>query len=468
MLQKIPMNGTTKQICFALITLLIYVSIGVSRSYVAFLFHQLDQPDSKLHLTNDEKTWIGSGVGLLTPVGSLVSGYLMDVIGRRSCILLMFVPFLFSWTLVSVASSYGMLFSAMIISSIALGMGSSIIPYVSEISTAKHRGILLALVDTTLNLGVILCSLLMVFLRWNIVSIIFGCMSVVSLLLTLMLPESPVWLYSKGKKEQAIEILEALRSKNRSELNDEIKDMENSYDSSDKKGGGLADTLKKCFRAWRQFSIAILIFLLIILAGPLIFLSYTVLIIDELKTPYDGAKLAVIYSIAGFCGSFLTPFFIHNFKRRVVLIISGGGMAISMLGISLYEIFYLDANNENKPFVWIIPVFLCTFNLLNNMGVFPLGLVIGGELFPLEVRGTLQGFFGFTISAAWAISLKFYPLVMFNFGIRTMLWCFTLFSGLLVFYAIFILPETYGKTLNEVQEQYFSKNKNKSKDDMKI
>ncbi|XP_065216835.1 facilitated trehalose transporter Tret1-like isoform X2 [Planococcus citri] len=467
MLQRISSNGTAKQVCYGLITLLIYVSIGVSRSYVAFLSHQLNQPESELHLTNDEKTWIGSGVCLLTPVASLVTGYLMDVIGRRTCIAFMFVPFLVSWTLVSVVSSYGMLLLAMIISSIGLGMGSSVVPYVSEISTAKHRGILLALVDTTLNVGVILCSVLMYYLKWNIVSIIFALMSLISLLLTLILPESPVWLYSKGKKEQAIEVLEALRSKLRCQLDDEIKDMERSSSVAiDQKGGrGLVDTLKKCFQSWRQFSITNFFTLFIVLAGPFILLSYSVLIIEELKIPYDAAKLAVIYSIAGFCGSFLSPFFIHNFKRRIVLTISAGGMTVSMLGISLYEIFYLHEENENKPCVWIIPIFLCSYNLLNNMGVLPLGFVIGGELFPLEVRGTLQGFSGFLCSTAWTVSLKFYPMIMFGFGIRAMLWCFTLFCALLVFYGIFILPETYGKTLNEVQEQYFSKKKN---DELKL
>lgn len=338
-----------------------------------------------------------------------------------------------------------------------LGMGESIIPYVSEISTAKYRGLLLALVDVTLNLGVILCSCLMYFLKWNIVSIIFVIMSIISLLLTLILPESPAWLYSKGKKEQAIEILVALRSKQLHELEDEINDMELTQKEIDNNPGGM---IKKCFQAWRQFFIANLLFLLIVLAGPLILLSYTVLVIDELKTTYDGATIAVIYSVAGFCGSFLTPFFIHNFKRRVVLMISSGGMTISMLGISLYEVFFLQ--RENKPCVWIIPVFLCLFNLLENMGVMPLAFVIGGELFPLEVRGTLQGLFGFIASIAWAVSLKFYPLIMFQFGIRTLLWCFTVFCGLLVVFAVFILPETHGKTLNEVQEQYFGEKKSKN------
>lgn len=340
-------------------------------------------------------------------------------------------------------------------------MGSSIVPYVSEISTAEYRGILLALIETTLNLGVILCSFLMYFLKWNTVSIIFAVMSIICLLSTLVLPESPVWLFSKGKKDQAIEILKSLRSKERSELEDEIKDMERSFESIDDQNKGILDTLKKCFRAWKQFLIATSLFVLIVLAGPFILISYTVLIINELKTPYDGAKLAVIYSIAGFCGSFLSPFFMHYFKRRVVLIVAGGGMTISMLSISLYEAFYLHVENENKPYVWIIPLLLCVYNVFNNLGVISIGFAVGSELFPLEVRGTLQGVFGSLISAAWAIGLKFYPLIMFDFGIRTMLWCFTLFCALLVVYAIFILPETYGKTLNEVQEEYFSKNKNK-------
>ncbi|XP_065216844.1 facilitated trehalose transporter Tret1-like [Planococcus citri] len=413
MLQRIrSMNGTAKQIWYALITLLIYVSMGVNRNYVAFLSHQLDQSDSKIRLSNNEKTWIGSSGTMLAPFGCLASGFLMDVIGRRSCLLIMFIPLVISWAMISMASSYEMIFVAMIISSGALGIGGSIIPYISEISTTKYRGVLLSLVDVTLNFGVIICSFLMYFLKWNIVAIIFTVMCSISLLITFILPESPVWLYSKGKKDQAIKVLVALRSKSRDELEDEIKDMELALEAIDTKRGGM---VKKCFLAWRQFLIANLLFFLITLAGPSIFLSYTVLIIDELKTPYNGSALAVIYSLAGFCGSFLTPFFMHNLKRKVALIVSAGGMTISMMGVSLYDFFFLES--EYKPCVWIVPVLLCLYNLLDNMAVFPLSFVIGGEIFPLEVRGTLQGLFGFVGWIAWAVSLKYYPNVMFSFGV---------------------------------------------------
>ncbi|XP_065216837.1 facilitated trehalose transporter Tret1-like isoform X2 [Planococcus citri] len=457
MLQRIPMNGTAKQVWYAFITLLIYVSMGFSRNYVAFLNHQLDQPDSKIHLSNDEKTWIASSGTMLAPFTCLASGFLMDVIGRKSCLLIMFIPFIISWAMISAASSYELIFVAMIISSGALGIGESIIPYVSEISTTKYRGLLLSLVDVTLNFGVIICSFLMYFLKWNIVAIIVTVLSFVSLLLTFILPESPVWLYSKGKKDQAIEVLVALRSKSRDELEDEIKDMELALEAIDMKGGGM---MKKCFLAWRQFLIANVLFFLIVLAGPLIFLSYTILIIDELKIPYDASTITVIYSIAGFCGSFLTPFFMHNFKRKVALIVSAGGMTISMLGVSLYEFFFLES--EFKPCVWIVPVLLCVYNLLDNMAVFPLSFVIGGEIFPLEVRGTLQGCFGCLAWISWAVGLKYYPNVMFDFGVTTMLWCFTVSCALLVVFGIFILPETHGKTLNEVQEEYFSEKKMKN------
>lgn len=61
-------------------------------------------------------------MGLLTPFASLMSGVLMDVLGRRTCMLIMFTPFIISWTMVSVANSYSMLIIAMIIESTAFGL----------------------------------------------------------------------------------------------------------------------------------------------------------------------------------------------------------------------------------------------------------------------------------------------------------------------------------------------------------
>ena len=50
----------------------------------------------------------------------------MDVIGRKTCIVFMFIPLIISWALISVASSYEMLLIAMIISSTALGLEPSL------------------------------------------------------------------------------------------------------------------------------------------------------------------------------------------------------------------------------------------------------------------------------------------------------------------------------------------------------
>lgn len=47
------------QFIYALITLLVYVLVGVSRSYLAFLFHQLDLKDSTIKIQDEQKSWIG-------------------------------------------------------------------------------------------------------------------------------------------------------------------------------------------------------------------------------------------------------------------------------------------------------------------------------------------------------------------------------------------------------------------------
>lgn len=336
-----------------------------------------------------------------------------------------------------------------------LGMTICIITYVSEISTAEYRGVLLALIDVTFNFGLVVCSTLMYYLKWNVVSIIFVVFTVLSVLLILILPESPVWLYSTGKKEKALKNLCYIRSQNREQLQPEIQEMEKSSIKNTNKKATLSSTAKNCLNAWKQVAIAVGTFGLMLHSGIFIIMAYTVTFVQYLKLPYDSNTIAVIYTIVGFVGSFLTPLFIHNFNRKAMLTVSSFGMGLSLLVISVYEEIFLHA--DVKYCAWIVPVALCAFVFASNTGVVPIGFVISGEIFPLEIRGTLQGIFGCVICIYWALTVKIYPYIIFDVSVKVFLWACTVSCFLLALFGIFVLPETRGKTLEEVQERYFRK-----------
>lgn len=332
-------------------------------------------------------------------------------------------------------------------------MAVCIATYISEISTTKHRGALLSILEITYNAGILICNVLMYNLRWDIVGLIFSASSLFSFLLSFILPESPIWLYSRGEQEKSIRTLCSIRCQDRDKIESEIHEMEASC--SVQSDFDLKLVLRNCLKAWKPFMICTVLFILMQNTGYSIMIAFTITIVDRLKIPFESSMITVIYSIAGFAGSFITPYFMHKFGRKAILSASALGMAISMMAIAIYEEIYMTS--DAKPFAWIVPLFLYAYVLLCNIGVLPISYVMCGELFPHEVRGTMNGFYGIVAYIYWAATLKFYPKLMFVFGIKAMIWAFSVSCFMVTLFGIFVLPETKGKSLIQVQQQYFGK-----------
>lgn len=331
--------------------------------------------------------------------------------------------------------------------------------YVSEISTPNYRGALLSFVYVTETSGVLLCNLLMYYLPWNVVGLIFSASSLLVFIISFILPESPIWLYSHGKQEKAIQTLSQLRCKQRDAIESEIQEME--IACSEQTKIDFKTLFRSCLKAWKPFALCVSLFFIKQQTGYSVMIAFTVTIVDRMEIPYDSSNITVIYSIVAVISSLATLYFMHTFGRKTVLSVSALGMGLSTIAIAAYQAIY--RSNGQKPYSWIVPAALYCYVFLCNIGVLPINSVMCGELFPHEVRGTMNGLYGIVAYIYWSLSMTFYPMLMFTIGIEATMWTFSVFCFMVALFGIFVLPETKDKTLNEVQETYFKKKK--SEDD---
>ncbi|XP_065224310.1 facilitated trehalose transporter Tret1-like [Planococcus citri] len=376
----------------------------------------------------------------------------MDILGRKLFIQIIFVPFILSWLLITFAKSVSMIYAEIMIQGISGGMSFCVATYIAEICIPHHRGALLSVIEIMYSLGILLSNILMYYFKWNLVAAFFVAISVFGLLMTVLLPESPVWLYSKGKHDKSIAVLRDLRCKELHELDPEIRQMEISCSQTFKTCS--KETFRNCLKAWKPFVILSTMFIILLSTGYPIMLAFTVTIVDRLNIPYESSTIAVLFAVSIFTGSLTTPYFMHTFGRKMVLAISGLGMAVSMVIVALYEELAQD-----NSWSCIVPLALFVYIFACIIGVLPVGFVMGGELFPLEVRGVMNGLYGAAGYVYSSAMMKAYPRFSSLLGIKSILWMFAGFSLLAALFGIFILPETKGKSLNEVQEKYFKKNK---------
>ncbi|XP_065205796.1 facilitated trehalose transporter Tret1-like isoform X2 [Planococcus citri] len=381
----------------------------------------------------------------------------MDLFGRKLYLFVMFIPLVVSWIIIALASSYEMLIFGMIILGFGMGMGFCVSTYISEISSLSHRGALLGLLTVFYNLGPVLSNTLMYFMTWKLCAWIYALLCVSFMLSTFLLPESPVWLYSKGKKEIAIQTLCSIRCSNINDIKTEIEDMEKSNTNKSERAS-FTNIIKKMFGAWKPFLIVVVLQLIMQHTGYAILISYTMLIFDRLRLPIDSSKFSIGYAIAGVIGSVIAPYAMHRTKRKTLLAISSSIMGLCTVVIGTYEEIFYD--RDDKFFPHIVSISFYVYAVACNAGVLLIAYSVGSEVFPNEVRGIMNGLYGVFSYFYWSVAIKFYPTLINIFGVKIIIWSFAGFCFLVTAYSCLILPETKGMTLNEVQEKYFQK-KNK-------
>lgn len=230
-------------------------------------------PNEALHFTVAQASWFGSLAYILKPIGSALSGWVSERIGRKRAMLLVNVPHIIGWPMLYFATSTDMVFASIVLLGLGVGfMEAPVVTYVGEIwyvrgacskvakkkafrattittqsptpfSEPSIRGILVACSGVAVMLGFFLMYLLGALMNWRNVALLctllpiitsiaisFVCLggrmfntqcecycicNIISLIIrntkTQQLPETPLWLLSKGRVADAQRSLQWLR-----------------------------------------------------------------------------------------------------------------------------------------------------------------------------------------------------------------------------------------------------------------
>lgn len=223
--------------------------------------------------------------------------------------------------------------------------------------------------------------------------------------------------------------------------------------NSQEKSGGLRDLF--AMPVLRPISIAFLIYFFQVFAGIDPVLFYTVDIfassgatIDEYSSTIIIGVVQVIFAL---CGAFLVEYF----GRRVLLMISELCMVCSLAVLGYY--FFLKQQNGNvspEGLGWLPLTSLIVYVVSYSIGVGPVGYMIMGEILPHHVKGAA----GCVLtSIKWGMSFamtKFFLDLIRFLGDAGCYWLFAGFCFLGALYIFFFVPETKGKTLDEIQAEF--------------
>lgn len=328
--------------------------------------------------------------------------------------------------------------------------------YVAEVATPLSRGVLAAVGPALVSLGIFMVYVLGSFVHWKTVAFVCAVISFLTPILMQMVPESPLWLASKGRAKEAYESMYWLRQNNsvaQTELDEFSKGNSTEMEST------FMDKVRSV-RRWsvlKPFMTLLVFFMFQELSGIYIILYYAVdffkgvgTSVNEFTASMIVGGIRVIMGVFGAC-------LINQIRRKVLATTSGVLLSVTMLGAAICDTL------GGSP--WIKLVCVLGHVCASMIGFLQLPWIMSGELYPQKIRGIMSGATTCCAYILIFLNIKTYPNLV---GVITNNGTLYMFGGCALIGAVFcavFLPETRGKSLTEITQGFEDEGKIPNQED---
>ncbi|CBX93621.1 similar to hexose transporter [Plenodomus lingam JN3] len=395
-------------------------------------------------------------------------GMLADGLGRRWTLLIGAVVIILASVVQSVAVNLGMfIFSRALVGAGAITIIQPSPLLISELAYPTHRGILTALYWTFYYLGAILAAWSTYGLQkwnpdshwaWRGPSILQGGLPVLQLLFWWYLPESPRWLIANCRYDEARSVLAKYHAGGDLqhalvdfEMIEITRAIELDAQSKDTKWSALFASVNR-----KRIFITVFIGFMSQWAGNSVVSYYLTLVLDSvgITNPDTQTLINGLLQLFNFGAAVMAAFLVNRLGRRTLFNWSGVGMAISFAIWTACSARFAIAGGESLGIAVIAFIFIYFFHY--DIAYTPLVIAYATEILPYSIRSK-----GVSLSLAVIYS----SLVLLSFltpiALDAIQWryyiLFCCLLGVSVVVNWVLLPETRGRTLEEVADLFEDK-----------
>jgi sugar porter (SP) family MFS transporter len=401
---------------------------------------------------------ITSWVTLGALAGALVAGILADRFGRRPTILVAAGLFTVGAAVEAFAPGPVVLVIGRLIVGFGVGVASVAAPlYAAELAPAHLRGRFVSLYQLAITIGIFIAYAVdQALTNGDLWRVMLGVSAVPGVLLALaMVPmkESPRWLLRQGREADAVAALSAI---------------DPSADVAAWKAETQAALAAEADQAsWRELFGPTLRRPLMIGVGLAVFQQITginaiIYYADEIfgaagfRTAEEQAA-ATTWAIGGvnILATFIAVAFVDRFGRKPLLQAGLVGMAISLtcVGFCFHRLDASNADGLSIPAVCLL-VGLVMYIACFAFSLGPVVWTVINEIYPNRVRG--RGVALATAAnwgSAWLVS-QFFLTITDGIGQAATFWMFAGFAVLALVWITLRVPETKGRTLEEIEASF--------------
>ena len=388
-------------------------------------------------------------VGAVT--GALAGGPLSDRFGRRPIVLLAAIIFAIGAIAAALTPSVGLLIVARFILGLGVGLASLIVPlYIAEIAPPDSRGALVSLNQLMITIGILLSYIVGVAFtpiegwRW-----MFAVAVIPALILGIgmfFLPESPRWLVKNGKLAKARAVL--IRSRVEAEVETEMQQMEELERLERQQAQvGYKELLAPWIRPALIIGIGLAVFQQITGINTVIYYAPTILEIVGFSAGGAIAATALGVGVVNVGFTVLSLFLLDRAGRRLLLLIGLVGMTVSLALLGV--VFSLESTSGAAGLLATICLALYIASFAISLG--PVFWLMISEIYPLNIRGSAMSVAALcNWGSNFLVALTF-PVLLATLGGAGAFWLFAVLGIAAWLFVWFLVPETKGRTLEEIE-----------------
>ncbi|GAY43072.1 hypothetical protein CUMW_071800 [Citrus unshiu] len=371
------------------------------------------------------------------------------------------IPNIIGWLAISFARESSFLYMGRLLEGFGVGIISYTVPvYIAEIAPQNLRGalgsvnqvgLLVAMVNMlSVTIGIMLAYLLGLFVPWRILAVL-GILPCTILITGLFfIPESPRWLAKMGMTEDFEASLQVLRGFD-TDISIEVNEIKRSVASSSRRTTIRFSELKQR-RYYFPLTVGIGLLILQQLSGinGVVFYSSTIFESAGI-TSSDVATLGL--GALQVIATGVTTWLADKAGRRALLIISSVGMTVSILIVAV-SFFVKGFVSDDSSCYSILDIFsvigVVAMVVTFSLGMGPIPWVIMSEILPINIKG-LAGSVATLANwlTVWLITMTANLLLNWSGGGTFAI--YTVVSAFTVAFVSIWVPETKGKTLEEIQ-----------------
>lgn len=407
------------------------------------------------HLDAIQEGMAGASAILGCIPGAMCAGFLSDRFGRRKVLFLCAILYAVSGLLSAIPRTFTEFLVARFISGLGIGASSMICPiYIAELAPAAKRGRLGSLFQLGIVVGIFLTLFINLKIQglgdeaWNAASgwrwMLGAEVAPATLLLGLLffVPESPRWLLSVGRDDEARRILESVDGPEHAER--EIAAVRAVLGEEE---GRFAELFHARFR--RPLIVAVMVMAFSQFSGINAIIYYSTKIFASSGVGVNDAfTSSAVIGLVNLLFTFLAIAFVDKAGRRPLLLI---GLTVQVLAeVTVGWMFHVGYSG------WPLLVAVIAFTAAFAMAMGPISWILCSEIFPTKVRGRAMSVATFVIWTSCYIVAQTFPMLNDSpaIGPAMTFWVYGACSLASLVFVAAMVPETKGRTLEEIEASW--------------